>query len=200
MERNGGKLPRAARRRTGRAHRGRIQRDVSNERWWSDGLEIACWNDELVQVAFAIDCHDREAIAHVAVPRDLVGADIQQLMRTAVAARFGVGDRPDDPIQWLSDNGSIYTALDTLCTAERLHLVPITTPAASPQSNGMSEAFMNTLRRDDLAGADRSTAATVMEQIPAWIADYNAIAPHSALGYHSPQQYRSSRSVVGLTC
>jgi putative transposase len=73
--------------------------------------------------------------------------------------------------------------------------VPITTPAASPQSNGMSEAIMNTLRRDYLAGADLGTAAILLEQIPAWIADYNAVAPHSALGYQSPQQYRSSRSM-----
>jgi len=58
--------------------------------------------------------------------------------------------------------------------------MPITTPAASPQSNGMSEAFMSTLRRDYLAGADLSTAAVVLAQIPAWIADYNAVAPHSA--------------------
>ena len=197
MDLNGWKLPRAARRRTGRAHHGRIQRDVSNERWCSDGLEIACWNGELVQVAFALDCHDREAIAHVAVPRDLIGADIQALMRAAVAVRFG--ERTDHPIQWLSDNGSIYTALDTLCTAERLGLVPITTPAASPQSNGMSEAFVNTIKRDYVAGADRSSAASILAQIPAWIADYNAVAPHSALGYQSPQQYRSSRSTVGFT-
>ena len=100
-----------------------------------------------MQLGFALDCHDREALAHVEAPRDLTGADIQQLMHGAVAARFGMGQRPDVPIQWLSDNGSIYTALDTRCTAERLHLVPITTPAASPQSNGMSEAFVNTLRR-----------------------------------------------------
>lgn len=200
MELNGWKLPRAARRRTGRAHRGRIQRAVSNERWCSDVLEIACWNGELVPLGFALDCHDREALAHVAVPRDFCGTDVQQLMRAAVAARFGVGDHPDDPIQWLSDNGSIDTALDTLCTAKRLHLVPITTPAASPQSNGMSEAFMNTLRRDYIAGADLSTAARVLEQMPPWIADYNAVAPHSALGYQSPQQYRSSRSTIGLTC
>ena len=198
MDLHGWNLPHAARRRTGRAHRGRIQRDVSNERWCSDGLEIACWNGELVQVAFALDCHDREAIAHVAVPRDLVGTDIRQLMRAAVAARFG--ERTDHPIQWLSDNGSIYTALDTLCTAERLGLVPITTPAASPQSNGMSEAFVNTIKRDYVAGADRSSAASILAQIPAWIADYNAVAPHSALGYQSPQQYRSTQGTVGLTC
>ena len=64
----------------------------------------------------------------------------------------------------------------------------------------MSEALVTTLRRDYLARADLSTAATVLEQIPAWIADYNAVAPHSALGYQSPQQYRSSRLLAGLTC
>jgi putative transposase len=200
MELNGWKLPRATRRRTGRAHRGLVQRDVSNERWCSDVLEIACWNGELVQVGFALDCHDREALAVVAAPRDLVGTDIQTLMQRAVASRFGAGQRPDVPIQWLSDNGSIYTALDTLCTAERLHLVPITTPAASPQSNGMSEAFVNTLRRDYIVGADLATAAGVVDQIPVWIADYNAIAPHSALGFRSPQQYRSARLIAGPMC
>jgi len=200
MELNGWTLPRATRRRTGRAHRGLIQRAASNERWCSDVLEIACWNGELVQLGFVLDCHDREALTTVAAPRDLVATDIQQLMQQAVAGRFGAGERPDAPIQWLSDNGSIYTALDTQITAERLHLVPITTPAASPQSNGMSEAFVNTLRRDYLAGADRSTADVVLEQIPGWIADYNAVAPHSALGYQSPQQYRRTRPVTTVTC
>jgi len=200
MELNGWKLPRAARRRTGRAHRGLIRREVSNERWCSDVLEIACWSGEIVQLGFALDCHDREALAHVAAPRDLLGPDIQRLMQGAVAARFGVGQRPDVPIQWLSDNGSIYTALDTLCTAERLHLVPITTPAASPQSNGMSEAFVNTLRRDYVAGADLSTAAGVLDQIPAWMADYNAVAPHSALGYQSPHQYRAAVGTMSPKC
>jgi putative transposase len=173
---------------------------VSNERWCSDTLEIPCWNGELVVLGFALDCHDRENLAHVAAPRDLLATDIQLLMQRAVAGRFGAGARPDVPIQWLSDNGSIYTALDTICTAERLHLVPITTPPSSPQSNGMSEAFVNTLRRDYVAGADLSTAAVVLDQIPAWLADYNAVAPHSALGYQSPLQYRNSTHTLGLTC
>lgn len=197
MELNGWNLPRSTRRRTGRAHTGLIRRDSSNERWCSDGLEIACWNGEIVQIAFALDCHDREVIAYVAVPRDLCGADIRVLMHDAVAARFGSGERPDAPVQWLSDNGSMYTALDTLITAERLNLIPITTPARSPQSNGMSEAFVNTLRRDYIVGADLSTAEVVLEQVAAWIADYNAVAPHSALGYRSPQQYRAEVLNVG---
>ena len=88
----------------------------------------------------------------------------------------------------------IYTALDTVCTAERLGLSPVTTPAYSPQSNGMSEAFVNTLRRDYLDGPDRSTAAAVLDQIPSWIRDYNDVAPHSALGYRAPVEYRALKT------
>jgi putative transposase len=193
MDINGWKLPRSLRRRTGRAHPGLIRRDVSNERWCSDALEISCWNGEYVQMAFALDCCDREAISFVAASRDLRATDIQQLMSGAVANRFGEGSRPHTPIQWLTDNGSIYTALDTVIAAERLNLAPITTPAMSPQSNGMSEAFVNTIKRDYLAMADRSTAAAVIEQISFWIADYNAVAPHSALGFRSPDQFRRER-------
>jgi len=192
MELNGWKLPRSTRRRTGRAHTGRVQRDMSIERWCSDGLDIACWNGDLVQLGFALDCHDREVLATVAVPRDLRAVDIQTLMHRAVTSRFGEHERPSAPIQWLSENGRIYTALETQITAERPHLVPITTPAASPQSNGMSEAFVNTMRRDYIVAADLSSAAAVLDQIPARIADYNAVAPHSALGFQSPQQYRNT--------
>ena len=191
MEIAGWTLPRNARRRTGRAHRGQIQRAVSNERWCSDGLEIACWNGEYIQIAFVLDCHDRECVAWIAVPRDLNAQDIQQLMHDAVTRRCSVTGRPDAPVQFLSDHGSIYTALDTICTAERLQLVPITTPKASPESNGMSEAFVNTLKRDYVSGADRRDAATLLDQAAAWIADYHAVAPHAALGDRSPHQYRS---------
>lgn len=185
-------LPIRSRRRVGRAHTGLIRRPHPNERWCSDALEIVCWNGEKVVVGFALDCHDREALAFVAAARDLTAADIQQLMRQAVQQRFGEA-RPARPIQWLSDNGSIYTALDTVVVAEQLGLAPITTPICSPESNGMSEAFVWTMRRDYFDGADLRSAAVVLEQLSPWFEDYNAIAPHSALGLKSPWQYRAEQ-------
>ena len=181
-------LPRRSYRST-RSHHGLIRRPLPNERWCSDALEIACWNGERVLVAFALDCHDRECLAVRGEARELVASDIQALMRAAMAARFG-SQRPARPVQWLSDNGSIYTAFDTIVVAEQLGLEPITTPARSPESNGMSEAFVNTLRRDYLDGADLSSAAAVLAQLADWIEDYNNTAPHSALNYRSPRQYR----------
>jgi putative transposase len=183
-------LPARARRRSARPHRGRIIRGQSNERWCSDTLEIPCWNGEYVQLAFALDCHDREVLSWVAAARDLTGADIQALMRAAVTTRFPRG-WATPPVQWLSDNGAPYTALATTWEAERLGLAPITTPPASPESNGMSEAFVNTLKRDYVDPADRSSGAVVVEQVAGWIDDYNTIAPHSALGYRAPRTYRA---------
>ena len=45
----------------------------------------------------------------------------------------------------LSDNGSPYIARDTRIFASQLGLRPCFTPVKSPQSNGVSEAFVNTL-------------------------------------------------------
>ncbi len=46
-----------------RAHEGSVIALASNQRWSSDVLEVGCWNDEVVRVAFAIDTCDREIIA-----------------------------------------------------------------------------------------------------------------------------------------
>jgi putative transposase len=191
-------LPVRGRRRHGRRHQGRVSCEAPNQRWSSDVLEIACWNREVVHMAFALDCCDREALAAVSTPYSTTGVEIRRLIRKAVFARFGTG-KPPVPIQWLSDNEGIYTALDTVIEAERHHLDPITTPVASPESNGMSEAFVNTFKRDYVAGGDLSSAAEVMKQIPSWIHDYNTFAPHSSLGMRSPAEFRRSLDTHAYT-
>jgi putative transposase len=50
-------------------------------------------------------------------------------------------------VQWLSDNGSAYTAEQTRLFARQIGLQPVTTPVRSPQSNGMAESFVKTIKR-----------------------------------------------------
>ena len=68
-------------------------------------------------------------------------------MVAAVERRFGTTRTPH-AVEWLSDNGSTYIAKDTAHTARALGLTLLFTPARSPESNGMSEAFVKTLKRD----------------------------------------------------
>ena len=187
-------LPGKVRRRD-RPHTGTIRRPDSNQRWCGDGLNIRCWNGDLVRAAFTLDCHDREVVGHVAAPRPLISSDVQLLLDRSVWGRFGEDTlRSPVEIEWLTDNGGIFTSLETRIYAENLGFKPITTPAYSPESNGMAEAFVNTLKRDYVGGADLTDADTVIRQLPAWIDDYNQNAPHSALKQKSPREWRAEKT------
>jgi hypothetical protein len=72
-----------------------------------------------------------------------------------------------------------------------LGLVPITTPAYRPESNGLAEAFVGTFKRDYLGDAELCDAETVLAQLGGWFDDYNTLAPHSALGMRSPREHRA---------
>jgi len=86
---------------------------------------------------------------------------------------FGQVNRLPVTIECVSDNGSCYIAGDTRSFARDIGLEPRTTPLESPQSNGMAEAFVRTIKRDYVRVSPRPDAETVMRQLPAWIAHYN---------------------------
>ena len=73
----------------------------------------------------------------------------------------------------LSDNGPPYIAKETRIFARQLGLKPCFTPVQSPQSNGISEAFVKTLKRDYVQVTPLPDAQTVLGLIGAWIDDYN---------------------------
>jgi len=171
-----------------RRHEGRVAVDVRNTRWCSDGLEIAAENGERVRVAFALDCCDREAMSFVATTGGITGEDVRDLMVAAVEHRFGPVNRLPASVEWLTDNGSCYLARETRRFAREIGLVPRTTPLESPQSNGMAEAFVRTLKRDYVRVSPIPDAQSVLRQLPLWLAHYNELHPHRALGYRSPRE------------
>ena len=175
-----------------RAHDGKIIVMASNLRWCSDGLEFTCWNGDIVRAAFVIDAHDREIIAWKAVANAGVsGSDIRDMMLEAVERRFGAIRAPQ-PVEWLSDNGSPYTAIDTRRFAMQLNLVSRFTPVASPESNGMCEAFVKTLKRDYVRVNPIPDAKAALDQIAGWFNDYNQYHPHSGLKMRSPREFRKA--------
>jgi transposase InsO family protein len=189
MHRHSLLLERHTGRREGRVHDGKVMVMRSNLRWCSDGLEFTCWNGEIVRLAFIIDAFDREIIAWTAVTgAGISGSDVRDMMLEAVEGRFGTMRAPQ-PIEHLSDNGSPYTAKETRDFAAALNLVPCFTPVRSPESNGMSEAFVKTFKRDYVRVNPLPDAQTALRQIAGWIDDYNDIHPHSALRMRSPREF-----------
>jgi len=171
-----------------RRHEGRIAVDTRNTRWCSDGLEVSRDNSERIWVAFALDCFDREAMSFVAT-RGITGEDVRDLIVADVEHRFGRVNRLPAEIECLTVNGSCYLARETRRLARDIGLTPRTTPLESPQSTGIAEAFVRTPKRDYVRVSPSPDAATVLRQLPLWLAHYNEVHPHCALRYRSPREF-----------
>lgn len=174
--------------RPGRTHDGVVVALRSNVRWCSDHLELHPRDGSVVRVLFAIDACDREVIAWSATTGGVSGEMVRDLMVACVERRFG-GTTTPHVVEWLSDNGSAYIARETsqIATALGLHLA--FTPVRSPESNGLAEAFVKTLKRDYARVTLLPDAETVLRLLPCWIEDYNTVHPHSGLRFLSPREF-----------
>ena len=91
---------------------------------------------EVISVAFAFDCDDRQVPAFVE-SRPLTGADICTLMDRALRARVGEATfKAWYAGHWLSDNGPQYRAPATILWLYLTGVVLIITPVYNQESNG----------------------------------------------------------------
>lgn len=180
-----------------RLHLGQVITLKSNLRFCSDILDIRCWSGEKVFIAFSLDCCDREVMSYVAEKRPLFHGDIIKLMDQTVTSRFGEFiEKLPQKTQWLTDQGPQYKALQTVAYGESWGFEVRTTPAYSPESNGIAEAFVKLFKRDYVYTNELWTAESVLRRLPEWFDDYNKNHPHSGLDMKSPLEYRAEAELL----
>ncbi|EPB7210723.1 IS3 family transposase [Escherichia coli] len=181
-----------------RAHTGRVAVKESNQRWCSDGFEFRCDNGEKLRVTFALDCCDREALHWAVTTGGFNSETVQDVMLGAVERRFG-NELPASPVEWLTDNGSCYRANETRQFARMLGLEPKNTAVRSPESNGIAESFVKTIKRDYISIIPKPDGLTAAKNLAEAFEHYSEWHPHSALGYRSPREYLRQRACNGLS-
>ncbi|MEH4571013.1 IS3-like element IS2 family transposase [Escherichia coli] len=181
-----------------RAHTGRVAVKESNQRWCSDGFEFCCDNGERLRVTFALDCCDREALHWAVTTGGFDSETVQDVMLGAVERRFG-NELPASPVEWLTDNGSCYRANETRQFARMLGLEPKNTAVRSPESNGIAESFVKTIKRDYISIMPKPDGLTAAKNLAEAFEHYNEWHPHSALGYRSPREYLRQQASNGLS-
>ncbi|MGR0866277.1 IS3 family transposase [Escherichia coli] len=181
-----------------RAHTGRVAVKESNQRWCSDGFEFRCDNGEKLRVTFALDCCDREALHWAVTTGGFNIETVQDVMLGAVERRFG-NELPASPVEWLTDNGSCYRANETRQFARMLGLEPKSTAVRSPESNGIAESFVKTIKRDYISVMPKPDGLTAAKNLAEAFEHYNEWHPHSALGYRSPREYLRQQASNGLS-
>ncbi|EHJ7913078.1 IS3 family transposase [Escherichia coli] len=181
-----------------RAHTGKVAVKESNQRWCSDGFEFRCDNGEKLRVTFALDCCNREALHWAVTTGGFDSETVQDVMLGAVERRFG-SELPTSPVEWLTDNGSCYRANETRQFARMLGLEPKNTAVRSPESNGIAESFVKTIKRDYISIMPKPDGLTAAKNLAEAFEHYNEWHPHSALGYRSPREYLRQRASNGLS-
>ncbi|USL77579.1 IS3 family transposase [Salmonella enterica] len=183
-----------------RAHTGKVAVKESNQRWCSDGFEFRCDNGEKLRVTFALDCCDREALHWAVTTGGFDSETVQDVMlgAGAVERRFG-NELPASPVEWLTDNGSCYRANETRQFARMLGLEPKNTAVRSPESNGIAESFVKTIKRDYISIMPKPDGLTAAKNLAEAFEHYNEWHPHSALGYRSPREYLRQQASNGLS-
>ncbi|MCZ5582522.1 IS3 family transposase [Escherichia coli] len=181
-----------------RAHTGKVVVKESNQRWCSDGFEFRCDNGEKLRVTFALDCCDREALHWAVTTGGFDSETVQDVMLGAVERRFG-NELPASPVEWLTDNGSCYRANETRQFARMLGLEPKNTAVRSPESNGIAESFVKTIKRDYISIMPKPDGLTAAKNLAEAFEHYNEWHPHSALGYRSPREYLRQQASNGLS-
>ncbi|MCW7135578.1 IS3 family transposase [Escherichia coli] len=181
-----------------RAHTGRVAVKESNQRWCSDGFEFRCDNGEKLRVTFALDCCEREALHWAVTTGGFNSETVQDVMLGAVERRFG-NELPASPVEWLTDNGSCYRANETRQFARMLGLEPKSTAVRSPESNGIAESFVKTIKRDYISVMPKPDGLTAAKNLAEAFEHYNEWHPHSALGYRSPREYLRQQASNGLS-
>ncbi|MGR40634.1 IS3 family transposase [Escherichia coli] len=181
-----------------RAHTGKVAVKESNQRWCYDGFEFRCDNGEKLRVTFALDCCDREALHWAVTTGGFDSETVQDVMLGAVERRFG-SELPASPVEWLTDNGSCYRANETRQFARMLGLEPKSTAVRSPESNGIAESFVKTIKRDYISVMPKPDGLTAAKNLAEAFEHYNEWHPHSALGYRSPREYLRQRASNGLS-
>lgn len=181
-----------------RVHTGKVAVGESNQRWCSDGFEFNCDNGEKLRVTFALDCCDREALHWAASTGGYDSETVQDVMLGAVERRFG-NNLPTSSVEWLTDNGSAYRSHQTHQFARMVGLEPKHTAVRSPESNGMAESFVKTMKRDYISIMPKPDGLTAVKNLAEAFEHYNEWHPHSALGYRSPREYLRRRTSNGLS-
>ena len=106
--------------------------------------------------------------------------------KPATSRYVHVGPNAKQEADIRSDNGPEFVARNVRGWLDRIGVKALFIEPGSPWENGYCESFNSKLRDELLAGELFSTLHEAKVLIEQWRWHYNAIRPHSSLGYRPP--------------
>jgi transposase InsO family protein len=149
-----------------------------NHVWSYDFVEARTHDGRSLRLLTLLDEFTRECLA-ILVARRLNSMHLIEVLG-ACMLQHGV------PEHVRSDNGSEMTSLRVRSWLTTLGTQPLFIEPGSPRENGYCESFNGKLRDECLNGEIFYSLKEAQIIIETWRRHYNAVRPHSALGYRPP--------------
>jgi putative transposase len=160
-----------------------------NARWSLDFVHDQLDGGRRFRVLNIVDDVTRECLA--AVPdTSISGLRVARELTALVALR-------GKPGMIVSDNGTELTSNAVLKWAQDTKITWHYIAPGKPMQNGYSESFNGRMRDELLNETLFTSMAQARAVIAAWVADYNIVRPHSALGYQTPAAHAAKLKAMG---
>jgi putative transposase len=156
----------------------RLRPERPNHVWSYDFVQDRTQEGRPIRMLTVIDEFTRRCLA-IVVARRLRSDDVLQCLTDLFVAHG-----PPEHIR--SDNGPEFVARNVRGWLTRLGVKTLYIEPGSPWENGYCESFNSKLRDELLECEQFSTLYEAQVLIERWRRHYNAIRPHSSLGYRPP--------------
>jgi putative transposase len=155
-----------------------------NDVWTCDFIHDRTTGGRALKWLTLVDGYTRECLVlHAATSID--GADVRRIVARVIGRRGA-------PTRIRSDNGSefICEALVNWLPGVGAESLPVT--PGSPWENGYIESFHSRLRDEFLERVEFEDVADARAKGTWYRREYNAIRPHSSLGYATPKEFSAA--------
>lgn len=158
-----------------------------NQLWVADITYIRLQR-EFVFLAVVLDAFSRKAIGWE-LGRNLETKLALAALEAAIASRH-----PQPGLVHHSDRGTQYASHDYVQRLEACGAHLSMSRPASPWENGKCESFIKTLKREEIDARRYASFAELRQHVDEFMEQiYNKVRLHSALGYHSPEEFEESQ-------
>ncbi len=119
-------------------------------------------------------------LVHWEIRESMTEQDVETIVQRAVEKHPGATPRV------ISDNGPQFIAKDFWTFIRLAGMTHVRTSPFYPQSNGKLERWHGSLKRECVRPAGVESLDEARRKVAAYVADYNQVRLHSAIGYITP--------------
>ena len=175
-----------------REHTGKITTSAPDEMWATDGSQVLTVDDGRVWIFVAVDHFNAECVGWHVAKEGTRFAALQPLAMALTAHRGGTACDAGRGIRVRQDHGCQYTSAVCLDQVRAWGMAPSFAFVGEPQTNGVAERFIRTLKEQAIHGRVFKNVDELREAVGRFVQNYNCLWRVEKLAFKTPLEARAA--------